>query len=401
VVSGAEEGFTKANLHGALSSAARQGDNAGTREAVTIGTLGSDLTQARNKNYQITVSPTSFIEITRRNVSVVANDVSAIYGDTISLNGLRINGGSTYQDDVLSVTLSTTAQKGKDVGSYDIVAMNDLAASNPNYNITFNRGFVTITPRSISVKLMNQFEYGDQIDLSQYEVTGAEDGFLRSNLHGSLETSARQGDQVGTRSIVTIGTLGLDKKQARNKNYLIVLDPQSMVEIKRRNVTVVADSLERLGGEENPALTYRFANGRGTYNNERLSGSLATDADKNAPIGDYRITRGTLGEQDINYNIAFDEGTLRVVDKASFASKWQLDYQSREGLGGLKVGYRIGGSNFYTRAVGIWDGTIIDGEKPAPSVQPRLSDIMVCTNPESDCSLSITGKDRQAVIFAR
>jgi hypothetical protein len=368
---------------------------------VTIGTLGSDLTQARNKNYQITVSPTSFIEITRRNVSVTANDVSVIYGDTVSLNGLRIVGGSTYKDDVLSVTLSTKAEKGKDVGTYDIVATNDIAASNPNYNVTFNQGRVSITPRSISVKLMKQFEYGDQIDLSQYDVAGAEDGFLRSNLHGSLQTSARQGDQAGTRSIITIGTLGLDKKQAKNKNYIIDLDPQSMVEIKRRNVTVVADSLERLGGEENPALTYRFANGRGTYNNERLSGSLATDAYKDAPIGNYLITKGTLGQQDKNYNVTFVDGVLRVLDKAGFVSKWQLDYQPGEGLGGLKVGYRIGGSNFYTRAVGTWDGTITDGEKPAPSVQPRLSDIMVCTNPESDCSLSITGKDRQAVIFAR
>ena len=183
-------------------------------------------------------------------------------------------------------------------------------------------------------------------------------------------------------------------------------------------------------------MTYTF-DGRGLYKSDTLSGALTTTATKNSPKGDYSVKQGDLGANDRNYMITFREGVLRVLDDGGVTPQPQPNPQPQPqqpsqtptgtlpndgvltsqlgnksliepgylpfdgGLGGLKVGYRIGGSSFYSRAVGNWDGAITDGEKPVPVAQPRFGDVMVCTNPESDCSISIGAKDRQPVIFAR
>jgi hypothetical protein len=379
-----------------LQTNATRGSNVGTYEISARTGFAS-----ANPNYDVTFTKGS-VNVTRRNVTIIANDVSASYGDDIGPSGFRFaDGSSTYNNDRLNVSLSSSAQKGRDAGTYDVTALNDLAASNPNYQVSFIKGTATITPRAITVKLRKDIEYGDYIDLSDYSVTGAESSFVKSNLSGALQSNAKTGDNAGTRQVVTIGTLGVDKSQAKNKNYSITVDRESMITITPRKVTVVADLVERFGGEDNPQLTYRFENGRGTFNRQVLGGSLYTEADRDAPVGDYAIKRGTLGLRDTNYAITYVEGTLRVLDKAGFVAKWRLDYNPGEGLGGLKVGYRIGGSTFYSRAVGTWDGSIADGEKPIPVSRPRFGDVMVCTNPESDCSISTGAKDRQPVIFAR
>jgi len=381
---------------------AQRGSNVGRYDITASGQL-ADL----NRNYNVTFDKGT-AEITRRNVSVKASDTSSVYGDDITLQSYEfVNGTRTFDNQSLDLTVKTTATKGSDVGRYDILADNDFANSNKNsnYNITFIKGQAEITPRAITVKFDNkvkQIEYGDAIDLRDYVVVGADSNFNRSNLSGSLQTKTKRGDNVGTTNEVTIGTLGADQTQAKNKNYIVSVEAGNMVEITPRNVTVVADLVQRAKGAENPELTYTFQNGRGMYNGEKLSGSMLTTADKDSFVGDYIITRGDLGMKNTNYQITFRDGVLRVVDSTATATNMNTTYVPPEsGIGWLKVGYRIGGSNFYTRAVGQWDGTIEDGEKPVQRMQPRFSDIMVCTNPESDCSISIAGKDRQTVIFAR
>lgn len=394
-------GFTLTNgsLYGSdqlqvtLTTSASKGSNVGRYDITAQNNIGAD-----NANYNITFTKGD-ATINKRNITVKANDVSAIYGDDIVLKGYVVTEGELFGNDRLNVTLGSIATKGTDVGTYNITATNDLAASNSNYNVTFNRGQVSITPRSIVVSLNKTVQYGDEIKLDDFKVEGNESSFVNSNLRGSLETTLRRGDPVGSKADVTIGTLGLDKSLPKNQNYIVELSRDSMIEIVKRRITVVADSIDRVAGDERPiVLTYQFANGRGTYNGEKLNGGLKTSADKTSPVGSYDIESDKLGEGNSNYDITFMKGTLRILNKDP---AWQLGYMTGDGLGGLKVGYRIGGSNFYTRAVGTWDGTIADGEKPAPSIQPRFSDIMVCTNPESDCSISITAKDRQPVIFAR
>lgn len=82
--------------------------------------------------------------------------------------------------------------------------------------------------------------------------------------------------------------------------------------IDQAPLSVEADSKSKVYGAPNPALTYTVS---GLVNGDTesvLSGSLATTATIDSPVGSYPITQGTLSAA--NYEIAFKQGTLTVTE---------------------------------------------------------------------------------------
>ena len=77
-----------------------------------------------------------------------------------------------------------------------------------------------------------------------------------------------------------------------------------------RPISVVADSLARIYGEANPALTYRITGGA-LPNGDSLTGALATSATVASGVGSYAITIGTLTAP-ANYAVDFTAGTLTI-----------------------------------------------------------------------------------------
>src|SRR3546814_19058418 len=78
-----------------------------------------------------------------------------------------------------------------------------------------------------------------------------------------------------------------------------------------RALTVTADTLSRLYGDANPALTYRIG-GLGLVNGDSLSGALATSATRSSIPGSYPIVQGTLAAS-ANYAPRFVPGVLTNV----------------------------------------------------------------------------------------
>lgn len=84
---------------------------------------------------------------------------------------------------------------------------------------------------------------------------------------------------------------------------------EANVVINKADVTVTADNLTKVYGEDDPQLTYKTS---GLVEGETLEGSVTRESGNNA--GTYAITQGTLAGGD-NYNVNFVPGSLEITKR--------------------------------------------------------------------------------------
>ena len=94
-------------------------------------------------------------------------------------------------------------------------------------------------------------------------------------------------------------------------NYSLPITATGAGAITPRAITVTADNLSRLVDELNPPLTFTVTMGN-LVNGDSLSGTLATSANIDSPLGSYAITQGTLAASQ-NYSLSFVDGELVVT----------------------------------------------------------------------------------------
>lgn len=99
---------------------------------------------------------------------------------------------------------------------------------------------------------------------------------------------------------------------------------KSTVIIGKKNITVQADSLTKVAGEENPVLTYTVPQGTLVAGDTTADWTvnLTTTATKDSPVGEYPIT-GTITSE--KYNVTVTPGVLTVV-----ATEEEKDYVTPE-----------------------------------------------------------------------
>jgi filamentous hemagglutinin family protein len=197
-----------------LAGALAQGnENVGTH-VIGQGTLA-------NGNYTISYTGAN-MTIAQRAITLAADAVSRIYGETDPSLSVRIVSGSlgsaSVSDTLSEVTGTLSREAGSNVGSYDVALGTGSKAG--NYAITFNadNDALTITPRPVTVladaKTKSQ---GTQDPELTYTVRPASPGqglVSGESLSGSLEAVPIEG---GRRKLITQGSL----TQANNPNYAI------------------------------------------------------------------------------------------------------------------------------------------------------------------------------------
>ena len=268
------------------------GENVGTY-AITQGTLGI------GSNYTITFIGAD-LTITVRPITVIADNVSRVYGDPDNLT-YQITSGSLAGSDAFTGALSHDG--GEDVGTYPIV-QGTLALST-NYSLTFIGATLTITPRPVTVTATNLSKvYGDAEPVLTYSITS---GSLASGdtFTGALIREA--GENAGTYAI-SQGDLAL------NSNYVITFAGASFT-ITPRPVTVTADPKTKFYGEIDPELTYQITSGNLAGNGDNFSGALTRNAGES--VGTYAITLGTL-TLGTNYTLTYVGADLTIL-KSSVA----------------------------------------------------------------------------------
>ncbi|WP_272917032.1 MBG domain-containing protein, partial [Erythrobacter ramosus] len=174
-----------------------------------------------------------------------------------------------------------------------------------NYSIAFVGGQLTITPRPITITADNVTRvYGNANPALTFTLGGAElvNG---DQLSGALTTTAGATTGVGNVAI-TQGTLGAGANYSASfTNGQLTITP--------RPIAVTADSISRIYGNANPALTFTVGD-LGLVNGDQLTGALSTTADVTTGIGNIAITQGTLGASS-NYSLSFIGGQLTITPR--------------------------------------------------------------------------------------
>ena len=275
----------------------------------TVPTQAGDYTVkasfAATQNYTVATATDDFT-ISRRPITVTAEDASATYGDGAPLTW-TVTSGNKVGSDWLDINI--IRESGEDVGTYTITVGQDEGA-NPNYDITFVNGTFTIHKASLTVIVHDQeIVYGDEIG----EIIAGFDGFLDTthfatqlDLSNEVRTSTyKQYDNVGTYPITISGIT--------SRNYAITYVPGTLT-VNPKPITVTIADKTSVYGEAMAELT---ANTDGIVNNDTNVYSLATDASSTANVGTYPITGTAL---DANYTITFVNGTYTITKAPAVAT---------------------------------------------------------------------------------
>jgi len=277
-----------------------------------VGTHPITVSGLSNANYTITYDNTGILTVTPRPITVKANDVSRVYGDSTPAFSIFLSAGSLgYSDTVASLgtpTFSTTpANPG--VGTYPITVS---GLSNANYTITYdNTGVLTVTPRPVTVKANDVSRvYGDS--------TPAFSIFLSVGTLGYSDTPATLGTPSfsGIPANPGIGTYPITVSGLSNANYTITYDNTGILAVTRRSITVKANNLSRVYGDSTPAFSIFLSAGSFGYSD--TVASLGTPAFSTTPanpgVGTHPIT--VSGLSNANYTITHDNtGVLTVTPR--------------------------------------------------------------------------------------
>ena len=144
-----------------------------------------------------------------RTINVKVGNKQSTYLDDVDLQDVQIDLSELLDGDDLNYTLSTTAQKTSDVGSYEI----DLTASNANYNVAVEKGSYIVVAKNVQIQILNcQVVYGDEINETLFDFNCVDETLNKQDLGVELCTTAKQFDAVGSYPI---------KVKANSKNYNI------------------------------------------------------------------------------------------------------------------------------------------------------------------------------------
>ncbi|MGV0978557.1 MBG domain-containing protein [Empedobacter falsenii] len=245
-------------------------------------------------NYSISYN-TKNLDITPAALTITADPQSKVYGTNDPVLTYQITSGKLIGTDHLTGGLARDA--GENVGNYPIT-QGTLAAS-PNYNFTYQKADLAITPASLTVTADSKSKvYGTNDPSLTYQITSGK--LIGSDkLTGNL--SRVSGENVGNYTI-NQGTLNA------SPNYNFTYQKADLA-ITPASLTVTADAKSKVYGTNDPSLTYQITSGK-LIGTDQLTGSLARDAGEN--VGNYTINQGTLIASS-NYDFIFNKADFDIT----------------------------------------------------------------------------------------
>ncbi|MCD8396885.1 MAG: hypothetical protein LUD12_06860 [Lachnospiraceae bacterium] len=190
-----------------------------------VGTYTITPSYTANSNYDITVQTAKFT-ISKRTVTVTAEDKSSVYGADLKDLTFTITDGSLADGDstdALSVTL--TKVDGTAVGTYVITG----TSASGNYDVTVISGTYTITKAALTVTANdNSITYGDEPSANGVTYSGFVNSENESVLSGKLTYSFDYGQygDVGAYSITPSG-LSSDNYEITYIEGILTVEPKT------------------------------------------------------------------------------------------------------------------------------------------------------------------------------
>lgn len=228
--------------------------------ATTTATVKSDVgiypvtaTGGSAKNYKITEYNQGNLTITKAPLTLRANDAERLYYHdnpdfTFSLNGLVNDDDNSCISNAPVYECPATIVS--DCGDYPIIPS---GAESKNYEITYQRGELTINPETLILVASNVTkEYGNLNPALKYNAIGlkGDDDLLSSLIDEPvLTTTASEKSDVGEYPISIVG--------GSAKNYKLNYR-NGTLNITKAPLTVIAEDAERPYGDNNPTFSRSF-----------------------------------------------------------------------------------------------------------------------------------------------
>ncbi len=279
-----------------LSTAATASSNVG---GYAITSSGGTAT-----NYVIASRTDGTLTVAARPITVAADNLSRLYGDTNPTLTYSVTSGTLVNGDTLSGALATLAMAASDIGSYAIT-QGTLAASS-NYALSFNPGTLTINPAQLTVAVNDASRtYGDANPSFGATITGFKLSDTAAVVTGlTYSTAATPSSNVGSYAITSTGGTAA--------NYVIASRTDGTLTINPAQLTVAANNASRTYGDANPMLTGVITGFKLSDTASIVTGlTYSTAATQSSNVGAYAIT--SSGGTATNYVIASrTNGTLTI-----------------------------------------------------------------------------------------
>ena len=270
----------------------------------SVGTYETVITEAVFDNYTVTYAK-GVMQVVARKLTVTIDKKSSVYGDKIAELTSSVTSGNIVNDDTEVYSLSTSATNRSNVGNYDITG----SVLDTNYNITFEGGTnaYTITAREISlIWCENDFTYngGVQTVTAYYkDINNSEVALAVTIEADEVVTEFRNaGNYTATASFAYGET-----------NYALPDNATAIYEIKKLEVSVIADNAEMPYGSTPANLTWRYAEGSAEFvASDNVIVEVITDATSASPVGRIYYTRIDTIVDD-NYSVSYTDGVMSVI----------------------------------------------------------------------------------------
>ena len=227
-------------------------------------------------------------------VTITADNLTMVYGDDVPTLTYSSEGGELKG----TPKLSTTATKTSPVGTYPIKVEKGTVT---NEKVTCVEGTLTITQAPLTVGVQNMtITEGDAIPSFTLTYSGFKNSDTEANAFTkkpTAKTTATSSSKPGTYPITVSG--------GEAKNYALTYTKGTLT-IKEKPVTITANNLTMVYGDEVPTLTYKSSGAK-------LNGTpkLSTTATKKSAVGTYpiKVEKGTV----TNGQVTYVDGTLTIV----------------------------------------------------------------------------------------
>ncbi len=280
------------------------GETPMTYSSITIMHDGVDVTA----NYNVLVSDTSKLIITKRDLTVKVKDTTKVYdGTALVPEYYEIVAGELASGDAISNVTYTGTQTavGTSASSFSQIRIvrggNDVDVSSLCYDLVLNDGVLTVTPKSVTVTA-NPKE----------KVYGASDPTLTATVMGLLGSdvvtytlSRAAGEAVGKYAITPTGA-------ATQGNYSVTYVEDSLT-ITKANLVVNVQDATKVYGESDPTFTATLS---GLQNGDTQADILTLldlqfTRTSGENVGTYTIS--ATGNALTNYNVTYNTGTLTIT----------------------------------------------------------------------------------------
>lgn len=269
--------------------------------------LGTLINETNNQYFDISFKEDNYyFEIIKRRVILSAPNTMKIYGDEDPDFPFELAPGVTLPEGVSLSDILTNGKlsrrQGENVGkyTYGLGEVKLISTQQKNYELFLNENYLEIVPRDIEIRIEDATkEYGEENPGFIYTIISGSIGF-----EGDLIISYSGDPNVGKHELQALIN-SENYNLTSNKAYLTITPAPIMIQ---------SDYIDKIYGEEDPALTFYLREGKLKYDDtfeSILTGFIKRAEGEN--VGTYSILKNTLTANS-NYDLTFN-GSNFVINK--------------------------------------------------------------------------------------